>query len=323
MTPTSPKASTGGSEFGYHSIESFVKCAKKYQLGQVRKVRAPKVQEPHALAVGTLAHAGRARWFTTGFGTDEQSWNSVKNAVQEQEEQLKLPTSNKAVVETLLMLAQYTDHWSQQPRPTVLAAEYELGPVPFDGSEDRSLNRTARVDDVSYYPEGAGQLWLGDLKTDASGAKNLKSKYELHGQPMLQLLLWEVAPNGKVQHGPVAGWMIDCIKKPSYGSGHYEFCRIPMRYPAWVLSWFKRSFAEQIRAAASITWDSDALRNVTACSEMYESRWGGASRAACEFQALCKQGPDAANPRNYVFGDEAQDLRDYEPEPGAWKMPWE
>ena len=57
----------GASTHGYHAIESYLVCPKEYQYDKVRKIRQPAAGTPDPFAIGSMLHAGRARWFANKF----------------------------------------------------------------------------------------------------------------------------------------------------------------------------------------------------------------------------------------------------------------
>jgi hypothetical protein len=266
-----------------------------YKLEQVIGAKKPQNQTPDHFAVGILHHAMRARWFYEGFGTDEKTWEKVKRAAQEAVEEQKLPISMEAERKSLAMFQMYMDYWSVRPRPEPVAAEYLVGPAAIGEEFETVTERTARLDDVSRYPEAGGALCIGESKTTSTTVGDTVQQYTLHGQPLLQLLLWKLSPNGEAKHGPVAGIMLDIFVKP-YEKKPPAFGRVFVPVTDWTLKWYAESMSAYLRAAAKITADSLAPRNVHGCTYT-----AGRMRVACEYRELCSHGPGAAS--LYVLPD--------------------
>jgi hypothetical protein len=313
-----PLGEGGPSPEGWHSgPDSAFDCLKKYQLKEVRKVRPVNHQTPEPFAVGSLFHAGRARWFAGNFGTDAATAKKVREAIREEHSRLEPPSTVTAIQKAMDIMEQYIDFWSQKPLPKPLAAEHLLGPARI--TEQLSLTRTARLDDVSEYP-GVPGLWIGEAKTTSQGEADVLNIYTVHGQPMLQKLLWRTAPQGMAAHGrDVEGVMFDVVKKPEKEKGRVvpaKFSRIPQRINSFALAWFVDSLQRILGDMSEVTWDSEAPRNPNACTKMY-----GRMRVPCAYRDLCANGRDGA--MGYVYGPDAKNLVDFRPEPGKEKKPWE
>lgn len=308
------KSDGGATSAGWHSIESFLRCPKEYQFKMVRGIHTPLVQTPDHFAVGSLYHAGRARWFALRFASDEAAWQKIKDAVQEESAVQKLPVSLDAERRALGLLQEYVDHYSRLPLPKPVAAEYFVGPAPMVKGDPFMLHRTARLDDVSFYPEAGGKLCVGESKTTSTDLNDTINQYTLHGQPILQLVLWKMSPNGEAKYGPAAGIMLDIVKKP-YGRDRCKFVREFVPVTDYTLQWYVRNMQRHLRAAAQIDWNADATRNIGSCTRMV-----GRARIACEFRDLCRFGKDGTS--QYVMGD-GQSLRSHKPEEGKEKYPWE
>lgn len=305
----------GRSTAGWHSIEALLRCPKEYQLREIRQIREPAAATPDHFAVGTGFHAGRARWFTLHFATNAKAMKSIEEAVVAEFEMAKLPVGKRALGATMDLLNQYIEHWSGRPRPTPKAAEYLIGPAPLKDGDPFMLHRTARIDDASEYPESGGKLCIGEAKTTSVSIADTVNQYQLHGQPLLQLVLWKMAPQGEAKLGPAAGIMLDIVKKP-YSGEKAQFGRVFVPVSPFALNWYVENMRHYLRQAAQIDWDTEVPRNITACT-----RTIGRMRAPCEFRDLCAHGRAAS--LKYVMGKEAKSLLDYKPTGGRGKMPWE
>lgn len=279
----------GPSAMGWHTIESFLRCPKEYQYQQIRKIRQPLASTPDYFAVGILVHAMRARWFSLRFDTSNEAWESIKLAAKEEMERVELPIRPDAERLALRYMQEYVAHWSIRPRPEPIAAEYLIGPAPLLQNDPLTLHRTARLDDVSRYPEFGNALYIGEAKTDGKSVDNCLETYTLHGQPLLQMLLWKMAPQGEQRHGPVAGVMLDVIVKGREGQ-RCKFARIPLKYTNRALEWYIDSMRGYLAAASRVDWNTSVPRNVTACTRPA----GGAMRIPCPFRDLCMHGRSAA-----------------------------
>jgi hypothetical protein len=316
-TETKPKVLLGRggpSEAGWHSIEDFLRCPKEYQFRHIRKIRTPISQVPDHFAQGLMFHAGRARWFALRFATSEKAWMSIKEATEREAEEQKLPVSLKAKQQVQALLTMYVDNYSRRPLPNPIAAEYKLGPAPMKDGDPFQLWRTARLDDVSHYPEAAGKLCIGESKTTSTSINDCLNQYQLHGQPLLQQVLWRNAQQGQAKFGAVAGIMLDIVKKP-YGKDRAQFARVFVPVSDWTVKWYVRSMQGYLRAAAAVSWDADAPRNVSACTRLI-----GRGRIPCEFRDLCQEGGSASS--KYVLAS-GNSLKSHQPDVGMEKMPWE
>jgi len=278
----------GVTEAGYHSIETFLRCPKEYQFSSTRGIGKPMQYEPSYFTVGRMLHAGKAKWFARGFKTTEKTWQKMKAAMELEAHTGKLPPQRDALRDGLRYMEEYVEHWSKRPLPKPVAAEYKLGPAPFSAGDPFFLFRTARLDDVSYYPEQGGALCIGEMKSTSDSPTAVVDQYDLHGQTMLQFLLWKHAQEGEATHGKVAGTVLDIIKK-GYGTQKSTFSRQFIPFSEYALEWFAKTFRANLRAAALTTWDADVPRNITACT-----RLAGRRRVNCDFKDLCKHGKSAS-----------------------------
>lgn len=304
----------GPSSHGFHALQSIFYCKKEFQLKERRKITRPQEFTPDHFSVGSIFHAGRARWFSLRFRTDNKAWRKVKNAMDEEAAKFELPTTFKAQRLAQTYLAQYIEHWSMRPLPEPIAAEYLLGPVALKPSDPFYMFRTAKLDDVSVYPEAGGLLAIGESKTCSGSIYDTIKQYTLHGQPLLQYVLWKHAEQGEQAHGPVAGTILDVTRK-GYGGKRCEFRRHFMPFEPSVLKWFAASIRGYLKDAERIQWDGYARRNIGNCT-----RIGGRGRVDCDYKDLCTFGRGVAG--QYVFKDTQKILTTWKPKPGAMTPPW-
>jgi hypothetical protein len=311
--PIFTKPAPGPTSHGWHQVSSFFTCPKEFQFRQVRKLRSPKVQTPDYLAIGLLFHAGRARWFAKNFDTSKKTWDSINAALAAEVEEQKLPVALNAEQKARELLTQYIEHYSKLPKPRVVAAEFLIGPVSIKGDDPVTV-RTARLDDVSEYPEGLGKLWLGESKTTSQSINDAVEEYKQHGQTLLQPLLWKLATQGEAMFGPIAGVMLDVVKK-GYGKEKPQFSRVALTITDFMLSWYGPMLTKKLHQASQIEWDTKVIRNVANCTRMI-----GGARIPCEFRELCMFGKSAAS--RYVM-ENGKSLTTWRASEGKEVAPWE
>jgi len=315
-TKKKPKVLLGGggaTSAGWHSIAYAFRCMKAYQFSTVRNIITPKTTTPDHFAVGLLFHAGRARWFANRCSTTEKSWKSIEEALATEAQAQSLPITLEATQRTLKLLTQYIEFWKQRPAPDPVAAEYLLGPTPLEEGDKPAYWRTARLDDVSRYPEAGGKLCIGESKTTSDSIDKCVQEYELHGQPMLQVALWRMDPNGAAKFGDVAGVMMDVIKK-GYGSEKPKFARVFLPVTDHAMSWYVKNMRHKLRQAAGVDWDSDVPRNIAACTYM-----AGRARVDCEFKDLCRFGRTATTKYLLKGGHSLVDKKNWKGETPPWE----
>ena len=259
----------------------------------------PRTLLPDPLAIGTLSHEGRAHWFQSGFPTGAKYWEKLKTYINQSADTSNPPVRSEAISRTLSYLEQYCTHWAMRTKPNVVAVEYEVGPAPLRPDDPLFMFRTARLDDVSQYPEANMKLCIGEYKTTSVGIDDAVNEYTLHGQPTLQYALWQASPNGDKKHnkkyGPISHILLDVTVK-GYGKERCKFGRHAIAITPYVLDWYANSMRGYLKAAQLIAYDTDAPRNITACTRLI-----GRARVPCQFRDLCQFGRPAAN--RYVDKD--------------------
>jgi hypothetical protein len=282
--------STGPSSHGWHKIESALRCPKEYQFEQVRRVTTPKAQMPDYFSVGILMHVAKGHWFASQFDTSEKMMKHCADKVNESALRQPLPVSGKAINDTMRYFAEYVEHYRIRPLPRVIAAEYPIGPARLVKTDKTGWSkRTARLDDVSVYPEAQNRLCIGESKTTSSSIQDAVLQYTMHGQPYLQMALWDLSKKGKGTHGEVAGVMLDVIVK-GYGNSKSKFGRVLIpRPPVETMTWFKQNLSSALESMQHVEWDSDVPRNITMCTRMV-----GRARVQCPYFRLCQYGKPAS-----------------------------
>lgn len=302
----------GSSGAGYSELEPFLRCPKEYQFANVRKITKPTAQTPDYFAVGCFVHAGRARWLASGQSLAAAAWDAIRADLDSVRSGLPLPCSEAAYNDALRFIQEYIDHWSVREKPKIVAVEHLLGPVDLLDGVDSA--RTARLDDFGFYPEAGGNLAIGECKTTNGSIGDVANQYTLHGQPYLQRLLWDAAPQGAATYGSVAGMVLDVVKK-GYGGKRCEFQRIFVPHDDRVQLWAKSALAKATIAKSALSWDSDAERRVTSCTRLV-----GKARVACNYRDLCQFGRSGAG--GYVFAD-GRSITDWKPSAEQTVAPWE
>lgn len=304
----------GPTDAGWHSMADGIGCPKEGQYKHVRGVHLPLLQTPDHFAIGGMLHAGRATWFGAKFATDAATVEACRAACLKASEDHKLPVSQDAKDKALRYLDEYISFWSTRPRPQPVAAEYMVGPAPLQPGDQFPLWRTARLDDVSYYPEALNGLCIGEAKTTSGSIQDCIAQYTLHGQPLLQFVLWKNSNQGEKLHGPLKGVMLDIIKK-GYGKEKSQFARHFVQVTDVTLAWYVKNMRRQLREYAAMDWNTDAERNIQYCTRII-----GKSRAVCEYRDLCMHGRNAAS--KYVLRD-GSSMATWKPSPGQETPPWE
>jgi hypothetical protein len=305
---------SGPTSHGYHAIESFVRCGKEGQLRHIRGIRMPQAETPPHFAIGIIMHAGRKLWFGRGFRTDDAMWQEIKAEAEKECETQKLPVTADSMQKGLRYITEYIEHWSKFPKPRVKAVEHLVGPVAVTSDAPDAL-RTARLDDVAAYAEAGWGNCIGEAKTTSASCNEVVRTYELHGQPLLQHVLYRLdQQQGAALLGPATGTMLDIIHK-GYGKEKSKFMRAFVPVTEFAIQWFAKDMAKVVRRANKMTWNTDARRVTTSCMRAISGRAGG-----CEFKQLCLHG--AAATGKYVMGEEGVSLKSWKPTEERKVPPW-
>jgi hypothetical protein len=306
---------TGGrTAAGSSATAEVMRCVKLYQYSQVRGLRIPKAQVPAHFAIGSLFAAMRREWFGRKFDTSEKVWTYLKRKCQQEAEEQRELINQKDEAFALALMGKYIEHWSVRPRPTPLAAELELGPIPLVKGGPFNMARTAKLDDLSKYPEAGGALCIGEAKTTSGDVNAVIREYELHVQTLLYQAVYRAAEQGQVRYGKVAGTVLDIVVKPETGR-KASFARVFVEIRPSVVEAFVESAQYYLAMANKVDWDTPTPRNFDNCTKMH-----GRMRVDCTFKDLCRFGSSAAG--RYVMPD-GSPLRKHKPVPGAERMPWE
>lgn len=307
------KSNQGPTANGWHHIQAKIECDTKFKLAGVCGLRKPLAMTPDPLAKGSLFHVGRAAWYEHKFKTDTKTYRAVREAMEKAQMEAPVPISSSALAAAWDYVEQYILHWCVRPLPKVVGVEYDIGPVPLKKDDPWWLNRTARLDDVSHYPEAPnGALCIGECKTTSVGADDCENEYTLHGQLLMQFMLWRMAPNGEAKHGPASYVMLDIVKK-GYGKEKCTFARVPIHVTLTSLNWYVPMMNRELTEAARITETSPTHRRITSCTKQI-----GRMRVPCEFRDLCRFGDKAASA--YVDKDGVSASKKYA---NAEVKPWD
>lgn len=297
VKPIQVGVADGPSLAGWHKIEAYLRCPKEWQLAHVRHV-SPGIAgvkedegEKSAFAIGRLFHLVKAHWFASQFDTSESTMQRIRDLCYEEALKGDKPILITDIASTLRYFEEYVNHYKPLPKPEVIAAEYDVGPAPLTLGDPENTWRTARLDDVSRYPEANGKLCIGESKTTSAPINWTVEQYKLHGQPMLQALLWRTSEQGEKMHGPIAGVMLDIIQKGYDKPSKFGRAFIPLSNVA--LDWYARNLRKYIERALATKWESDAPRNISNCTRMV-----GRMRLPCAFRELCTYGKSASSQYN-------------------------
>lgn len=297
------KPTSGASKQGWHAIVDFLRCPEEYRLRHLNGVHAPIDATPDPLGIGTLTHYALAKWHEAGHPPWSDSLDAlVGKWMEEACLAQKLPIRTKAERDARWYAMCYIKHWSGLPKPRMVGVEYELGPAPLHkGDTNPLLVRTARLDGVGFFPEANGGLVILESKTTSVGIADAVNEYTLHGQPMLQALLWKNAKQGEAMHGPIVGVLLDVIHK-RYDKGEDGMRIVPsfgrqlIPITPFQLLWFAEVMSLHLREAAMVTKEGPARRNPTACTRLI-----GRMRKPCDFRNLCQYGSSARS--QFVDGE--------------------
>lgn len=312
--PTSahtPLFSEGGaSGAGYSELAPFLRCPKEYQLQNVRGITTPTVQEKEYLVVGSLLHAGRNRWLARNCGLDADTWNLMRDDMTKVIESYTLPVGRDVYDTSLRYVNEYVEHWSMRAKPRTLAVEWLLGPTALWEGDGPEHARTARLDDVSEYPEAGGRLAIGEMKSTGASVADCIAEYTLHGQPTLQRILWDESPQGRAVWGAVDVFVLDIVRK-GYQGKRCEFARVPVQVTEHQLAWGRKWLRDAVMKSRLVKWDSDVERRVSSCTRVSSGR-----RVPCQYRELCQFGASASV--GYRLRDGSL-LTEYEGEVKPWE----
>lgn len=286
MSDITPIHNEGGpSGLGWSEIAAFFRCPKEYQYSQVRKIVEARTATPDYFATGSAMHAGRAAWLSRKCAMDSETdafINSELERVFKEYEDKMFPVSAKAREDSRRYVAEYREHWSMREAPKTVAVEHMLGPFTLNDEDFHS--RTARLDDFGFYPEAGGRLAIGECKTSSATVAGAINEYQLHGQPLLQVLMWRRAHQGAAQYGDIAGTVLDVIEK-GYGGKKCKFARIFVPFEERVLTWYEASMRKALIQSRAIGYADTVDRNPASCT-----RASGKGRIACPYRNLCTWG---------------------------------
>lgn len=275
----------GASPRGWHAIEAVFHCGKKFELQQRWGLRRPMTMTPDALGTGGLFHQGRAWWFSNNFATGKDAWDKLKTFVEEAALLYELPVKQDVINRTLSYLDQYCTYWSARVKPRVKEVEYTLtGNILGPDFDDR----TARIDDLSEYPDNSFKLCIGECKTTSVSVKDAVEEYTVHGQPTKQAILFEAAPEGARKYGSVSDILLDVIVK-GYGKEKCSFGRQVLRITDHMKNWYLPMLAAKVSEAQRIMDGEPGVRNITSCTRLI-----GRMRVPCLYRDLCQRGRSAA-----------------------------
>lgn len=303
----------GPSGLGWSEIAPFFRCPKEYEFAKVKGIGLPQKSTPDYFFVGSAFHAGRAMWLTRKCAMESETDAAIAaevTRVRKEYEDKLMPVSEQAVKDVTRYLTEYRDHYSMSPAPKTVAVEHLLGPTPItytgnrplpEGHDYSFLFRTARLDDVSYYHENGGTLCIGECKTGSGTPAQTINEYQLHGQPLLQWILWHESPQGAAQYGALSGIVLDVIQK-GYGGKKCQFVRAVITPEPHAVKWFRAQLNTALYAIDELRESGEHWhRNITSCAKPRLGP-GGAQMGACPYRNLCTYGEAAAGDYTYADG---------------------
>lgn len=286
-----PPADAGPTKHGFHAgDESMSICERLYYLKHLMKVSIiGQISVKDAMAVGLLAHAGRARWFKLNFATTPDAWTSIRAAIVQEAERQPLPVEPGSEARAVELLHEYVSFWATKPKPVVLAAEMQLGPVKLWDDSDEVA--TSRPDDLSQYLESAGVPAFGDMKTTSAPISDVVKYYDAnHGQFLMEHAIYRALgqPNGETRTV-----VLDVARK-EYGTKHTSpekrFQRVPITIEDHQIRSFLSALKERRKRRREIDSGAAPTPNFSACTRVV----AGGIVVRCEYTELCKYGRSAA-----------------------------
>lgn len=285
-------AREGPSIAGFHKVVTLQRCETEYRYAESLGLKPVDAKPNAAFDVGTFTHHGRAMWFAS------QCTKHPDDVCQDISDMVRAdgnPIKIQAEREAQRLITKYIKHWSLYPKPHVRAVEYQLGPAPLKERDPFFLYRTARLDDVSIYPDALNQLCIGDLKTTSDTISGIVNEYRQSGQFMTYALLWDMAKEGRefFNNTQIPGIMIDIVTKDENPKFHRELLTITEHQKRW---WYE-NMSHLLRRAANITGTTPTSRNTTQCARAISRR----GSYLCPFHKLCQYGSSATG--QYTFPD--------------------
>lgn len=273
----------GVSPHGYHKIAAGLKCEKQYQYG-LRGVQAPFTQVPAYFTRGSLVHAGRACWLSNRGRPPEGSVEAAMlEALEKEREEAKKQghtVDDEAYPQALGDMKGYQQHYSMLPVPKTVATEKYVEAV-VDG-----VILSARLDDISFYPEAGNVLCIGECKTTSGSIVDTVNEYTLHPQVLLQQYLYRECLSPV--YGEIKHTVLDVVKK-GYKGKNPDYGRHVLTWNHKLIDAAAKWLASEKKRLMQIRPESQNVeRNYSACATRKADR-----TYACPYRDLCLEGPDA------------------------------
>lgn len=284
LQPIIGEPKEGPSIAGFHKIVDFFRCPQEWKFRHIIQIEPKNKEEKTALQIGVLAHIGRADFFAKQCkGTVDSAHKAIQKYVQKSGGVYKAEAEREAC----RLMSAYIEHWSAQPLPLVRAVEYEIGPAPLAINDPLYAFRTARLDDLSNYPDALNKLCIGDLKTTSDSISATMNEYRQNGQFITYNILYRMAKEGQLVFGPIHGIMIDICTKEAVPKFHRELITVT----PFQEKWFTAAMQAHLRVSSQITTRTPTPRNVTQCARSV-SRKGS---FMCDYHDLCHYGGSRVN----------------------------
>lgn len=188
-----------------------------------------------AFQTGIFLHAARAYWLSqVSQQVDSNSLTDCNKAAKKDCEEQGFPLSELSFIEYSLMFMRYASYWAIRPKVQSYAVEYYLDHSFSQFDESKTMTRSTRLDDVSFYPD-VGAHCIGEFKSTFDLSGSLKYYTAYNPQILMQWLLYFRAAHT----GPdIKGTMIDIWDKgKNKGTRHFiPFSeKLMLQYEKWLV----------------------------------------------------------------------------------------
>lgn len=267
----STKPQDGPSESGFHFVQAYQNCKRKFYNRYVRGLE-PTYSSP-AILLGTAGHAGMEEWYTqhkAGSQVSKKIKFATDRAIAEVEarrEKYYDPAKMEVHKRQLRdIFQQYGLHYSNEPF-RVLGIEHSLeAPLKYGDV------LTGRVDLSTLRNDG--QLMIMDHKFTGWSLENFKRSVKASDQTASYMYLW----NHNNPTRRCAGVIYNIIRNYQ---GKIEFAQVPVYRTQEDLDTFVREVSENMRDLSQRLIDPEATwpKNTDHCY---------AYNRACPFLELCQ-----------------------------------
>ncbi len=280
---------SGASGLGYSELKD-IECEWRYAHIESYRSRGLPVptneDEQEAFRCGTYLHAARAKWFVLLQKVDKETIAQCQDAAKADCIAQGYAMPELTCAEYELKFLNYANYWAirimPKPHSVELFLEYDFDPL---WRPSGSMNRTTRLDDLSYYPDVGGYC-IGEFKTtfDLSGA--LKFYNANNPQILLQQLIYRKCSDQTVVLAntrlipQIKGTMVDIWDK-----GRNKGTRQYLPLDAGVLKKFEVFLLYTLRKRKDLLdFPETASRNYFVCNTFND-----AYKSQCKFKERCAE----------------------------------